>query len=163
MWSPWITDECYAFHIILFKRHMWTSKSFDFRYWNMHKMFAGLAGDTQTSKDDKKAQSKGHTGRTVLIVLLGIGAVVLLSFFLFKYWQKKKREEQHARLLKLFEEDDDIEVELGLRDWRSSLYSKSILADKVMSLWMYKWWKAMYILVFPVYLDSAFDLTINSM
>jgi cbb3-type cytochrome oxidase subunit 3 len=82
----------------------------------MHKMFAGLAGDTQTSKDDKKAQSKGHTGRTVLIVLLGIGAVVLLSFFLFKYWQKKKREEQHARLLKLFEEDDDIEVELGLRD-----------------------------------------------
>uniref|UniRef100_A0A0E0DRH4 Uncharacterized protein n=1 Tax=Oryza meridionalis TaxID=40149 RepID=A0A0E0DRH4_9ORYZ len=76
----------------------------------------GLAGDTQTSKDDKKAQSKGHTGRTVLIVLLGIGAVVLLSFFLFKYWQKKKREEQHARLLKLFEEDDDIEVELGLRD-----------------------------------------------
>ncbi|KAL5203263.1 hypothetical protein ABZP36_014215 [Zizania latifolia] len=78
----------------------------------------GLADDTQTSKDDKKAgvQSKGHTGQTVLFVLLGVGAAVLLSFFLFKYWQKKKREEQHARLLKLFEEDDDIEVELGLRD-----------------------------------------------
>ncbi|KQK06201.1 uncharacterized protein LOC100828190 [Brachypodium distachyon] len=68
--------------------------------------------------DDKKAevQSKGHTGQTVLLVLLGIGAAILVSFFLFKYWQKKKREEQHARLLKLFEEDDDIEVELGLRD-----------------------------------------------
>uniref|UniRef100_J3M7A0 Uncharacterized protein n=1 Tax=Oryza brachyantha TaxID=4533 RepID=J3M7A0_ORYBR len=76
-------------------------------------MFAGLAGDT-----DKKAeaQSKGHTGQTVLFVLLGVGAVFLVSFLLFKYWQKKKREEQHARLLKLFEEDDDIEVELGLRD-----------------------------------------------
>ncbi|TVU19416.1 hypothetical protein EJB05_35563 [Eragrostis curvula] len=77
-----------------------------------------LAGDTQTAKDDNKseAQSKGHTGQTVLLVLLGVGAAILLSFFLYKYWQKKKREEQHARLLKLFEEDDDIEVELGLRD-----------------------------------------------
>ncbi|RLN28653.1 hypothetical protein C2845_PM05G37680 [Panicum miliaceum] len=76
---------------------------------------AVLAGD---SKDDKKAeaQPKGHTGKTVLFALLGVGAVILLSFFIFKYWQKKKREEQHARLLKLFEEDDDIEVELGLRD-----------------------------------------------
>ncbi|CAN6337568.1 unnamed protein product, partial [Urochloa humidicola] len=76
---------------------------------------AVLAGDP---KDDKKAeaQPKGHTGKTVLFVLLGVGAVILLSFFIFKYWQKKKREEQHARLLKLFEEDDDIEVELGLRD-----------------------------------------------
>ncbi|KAL6877198.1 hypothetical protein ACP4OV_012869 [Aristida adscensionis] len=75
------------------------------------------AGDPQTSKDDTKAaQSKGHTGQTVLFVLLGVGAAILLSFFIFKYWQKKKREEQHARLLKLFEEDDDIEVELGLRD-----------------------------------------------
>ncbi|KAK3135539.1 hypothetical protein QOZ80_5BG0420130 [Eleusine coracana subsp. coracana] len=77
-----------------------------------------LSDDPQTSKDNKKseAQSKGHTGQTVLIVLLVVGAAILLSFFLFKYWQKKKREEQHARLLKLFEEDDDIEVELGLRD-----------------------------------------------
>ncbi|XP_047094106.1 uncharacterized protein LOC124706485 [Lolium rigidum] len=74
----------------------------------------GLAADP--SKDDDKAQSKGHTGQTVLFVLIGIGAAILLSFFLFKYWQKKKREEQHARLLKLFEEDDDIEMELGLRD-----------------------------------------------
>jgi flagellar basal body-associated protein FliL len=78
-------------------------------------MFAVIAADL---KDDTKseARSKGHTGQTVLFVLLGVGAVVLLSFFLFKYWQKKKRAEQHARLLKLFEEDDDIEVELGLRD-----------------------------------------------
>uniref|UniRef100_A0A452Z5D3 Uncharacterized protein n=1 Tax=Aegilops tauschii subsp. strangulata TaxID=200361 RepID=A0A452Z5D3_AEGTS len=66
--------------------------------------------------DASKDESKGHTGQTVLFVLLGIGVAGLLSFFLFKYWQKKKREEQHARLLKLFEEDDDIEVELGLRD-----------------------------------------------
>ncbi|KAM3410549.1 hypothetical protein ACQJBY_002639 [Aegilops geniculata] len=71
---------------------------------------------TGLADDASKDESKGHTGQTVLFVLLGIGAAGLLSFFLFKYWQKKKREEQHARLLKLFEEDDDIEVELGLRD-----------------------------------------------
>lgn len=41
--------------------------------------------------------------------------VILFSFFLFKFWQKKW-EEQHARLLKLFEEDDELELELGLRD-----------------------------------------------
>lgn len=78
-----------------------------------------LAGDPQTSNDDKEAEAQpkgGHTGKTVLFVLLGVAAVILLSFVIFKYWQKKKRQEQHARLLKLFEEDDDIEVELGLRD-----------------------------------------------
>ncbi|KAJ9538165.1 hypothetical protein OSB04_030898 [Centaurea solstitialis] len=31
-------------------------------------------------------------------------------------WQKKKRDEQYARLLKLFEQDDELELELGLRD-----------------------------------------------
>jgi cbb3-type cytochrome oxidase subunit 3 len=45
-----------------------------------------------------------------------MGAIGFLAFFLFKFWQKKKREEQYARLLKLFEEDDELEVELGLRD-----------------------------------------------
>lgn len=39
-----------------------------------------------------------------------------LSFFLFKLWQKKKCDEQYARLLKLFEQDDELELELGLRD-----------------------------------------------
>ncbi|KAF2293924.1 hypothetical protein GH714_005723 [Hevea brasiliensis] len=49
----------------------------------------GISGDPSSSKNGTKA-----------------GAHVLL----------KKREEQYARLLKLFEEDDELEVELGLRD-----------------------------------------------
>ncbi|KAJ0009894.1 hypothetical protein Pint_33168 [Pistacia integerrima] len=60
--------------------------------------------------------SHSKTGAKVLIVLLAVVAVGLFSFFLFKLWQRKKREEQYARLLKLFEEDDELEVELGLRD-----------------------------------------------
>lgn len=52
----------------------------------------------------------------VLVVLVVIVVVALFSFVLYKLWQKKKRAEQYARLLKLFEEDDELEVELGLRD-----------------------------------------------
>ncbi|KAL2939445.1 Aprataxin [Bienertia sinuspersici] len=61
---------------------------------------SGLSNDSTNSKNDNGDASKrtehGGTGT--------------------KLWQKKKREEQYARLLKLFEEDDELEVELGLRD-----------------------------------------------
>ncbi|CAN1804384.1 hypothetical protein LINPERHAP1_LOCUS23905 [Linum perenne] len=66
--------------------------------------------------DAEKAGSDSHTGPKIIFLIVGIVAVGLVSFFLFKFWQKKKREEQYARLLKLFEEDDELEVELGLRD-----------------------------------------------
>lgn len=79
-----------------------------------------VLGDTPSnSKDGTKAETaskSGDTGREVLFICLIVAAIVGLSFVLFKLWQKKKREEQHARLLRLFEEDDDLEVELGLRD-----------------------------------------------
>ncbi|KAD4179482.1 hypothetical protein E3N88_28073 [Mikania micrantha] len=52
----------------------------------------------------------------IAISLQFLSAVVGLSSYLFKLWQKKKREEQHARLLKLFEEDDELDFELGLSD-----------------------------------------------
>ena len=55
-------------------------------------------------------------GIKIIIVCLGVVTVIAFCVFLFKLWQKKKREEQHARLLKLFEDDDELEVELGMRD-----------------------------------------------
>lgn len=55
-------------------------------------------------------------GIRIAIICLGLVAGAAFSVFLFKIWQKKKREEQHARLLKLFEDDDELEVELGIRD-----------------------------------------------
>ncbi|CAL9121253.1 unnamed protein product [Musa acuminata var. zebrina] len=83
-------------------------------------LIPGLSENPSPSKDSTKADShsssRSNTGLKVLLICLGAIALVLLSYFLFKKWQKKKREEQHARLLKLFEEDDDLEVELGLRD-----------------------------------------------
>ncbi|KAJ9159025.1 hypothetical protein P3X46_024557 [Hevea brasiliensis] len=80
---------------------------------------SGISGDPSSSKNGTKANahtSGSNTGRKIVIILLVFVAVGLFSFFLFKFWQKKKREEQYARLLKLFEEDDELEVELGLRD-----------------------------------------------
>ncbi|ERN20057.1 hypothetical protein AMTR_s00071p00195020 [Amborella trichopoda] len=83
---------------------------------------AGSASDpSQVSKDGKNAETppRSHSqglGFKVLVICFGVAAVVAFSVFLFKKWQKKKREEQHARLLRLFEEDDELELELGLRD-----------------------------------------------
>ena len=85
-------------------------------------MFAGIADDSSgakngTMKSDKHAASTNNTGiPKIAIIFVSMVAIGFLAFFLFKFWQKKKREEQYARLLKLFEEDDELEVELGLRD-----------------------------------------------
>lgn len=75
--------------------------------------------DTSVASTENKVKSHSSrisTGVRVAIVLLGIVAAVGFCYVLFKIWQKKKREEQQARLLKLFEEDDDLEVELGIQD-----------------------------------------------
>lgn len=83
-------------------------------------ILSGFSDDSSSSKDGKKADvqatSSGSTGTRVVIICVVLLGFVLLSIFLFKLWQKKKREEQYARLLKLFEEDDELELELGLRD-----------------------------------------------
>ncbi|KAL0364987.1 UNVERIFIED_CONTAM: Chromatin structure-remodeling complex protein BSH [Sesamum angustifolium] len=73
--------------------------------------------DSPTPKTEMKMVRHGGSNRSMIaLICLLLATVALLSFFLFKYWQKKKRDEQYARLLKLFEEDDELEVELGLRD-----------------------------------------------
>ncbi|URD83673.1 hypothetical protein MUK42_23225 [Musa troglodytarum] len=76
----------------------------------------GRAWAGELDGDGSGRPTRRNTGLKVLLVSLGVATLVLLSLFLFKMWQKKKREEQHARLLKLFEEDDELEVEFGLRD-----------------------------------------------
>ncbi|XP_061376027.1 uncharacterized protein LOC133318095 [Gastrolobium bilobum] len=77
----------------------------------------GFSDDSPGSKDATKTEAHTHSTRSMIVILLIVLVVFsLLSFLLFKLWRKKKREEQYARLLKLFEEDDELELELGLRD-----------------------------------------------
>ncbi|OIW13597.1 hypothetical protein TanjilG_07939 [Lupinus angustifolius] len=83
---------------------------------SLHFIF-GLCDDSPGSKDGSKSEADvNNTSSIIVIVLIVLVVLSLLSFLLFKLWRKKKREEQYARLLKLFEEDDELELELGLRD-----------------------------------------------
>ncbi|PRQ45793.1 hypothetical protein RchiOBHm_Chr3g0495521 [Rosa chinensis] len=76
-----------------------------------------LLFDSVQAKDDGSNEAGGSSiALKVVIVLLDMAVVVGFGVFLFRIWQRKKREEQHARLLKLFEDDDELEVELGIRD-----------------------------------------------
>ncbi|PQQ16104.1 hypothetical protein Pyn_11103 [Prunus yedoensis var. nudiflora] len=95
------------------------SLQFQFLLFSIALLFdSGLANDPPSPKNGNKASSSssGSVALKTVIVLLGVAAVLGFCVFLFKIWQKKKREEQHARLLKLFEDDDELEVELGIRD-----------------------------------------------
>ncbi|XVE48539.1 hypothetical protein DITRI_Ditri01bG0009700 [Diplodiscus trichospermus] len=93
------------------------SRSLRFLLFSLH-FISGLSDDSPSSKNSSKTKSNANsnTGTKLVIIFVGLVAIGLFSFFLFKLWQKKKRDEQYARLLKLFEEDDELEVELGLRD-----------------------------------------------
>ncbi|KAG9136705.1 hypothetical protein Leryth_004482 [Lithospermum erythrorhizon] len=77
----------------------------------------GLADDSSSSssKNETKHSYRSSIITKALIGCLGV-AIVAFSILLFKIWRRKKREEQQARLLKLFEDDDELEVELGIRD-----------------------------------------------
>ncbi|XP_019444378.1 PREDICTED: uncharacterized protein LOC109348408 [Lupinus angustifolius] len=72
---------------------------------------SGIGIATPDGKDNRK------TVHIVIVVVLSVlvSAIVIVGAVrAFKYWQKKKREQDQARFLKLFEDGDDIEDELGL-------------------------------------------------
>ncbi|KAK4424435.1 hypothetical protein Salat_1636900 [Sesamum alatum] len=69
------------------------------------------------TKIEENASDGGSKKSTAAIICLLLAAVALLSIIcLFRCWKKKKRDEQYAYLLKMFAEDDELELELGLRD-----------------------------------------------
>lgn len=72
-------------------------------------------------KTASSSSSGTHVGRKgthlaviLLIVLLVLTVAIIGGVAVFKYWQKKKRQQDQARFLKLFEDGDDLEDELGL-------------------------------------------------
>lgn len=63
------------------------------------------------------SENEGHGMHWAIMTLIIILASILVILGLaaaYKYWQKKKRQKDQARFLKLFEDGDDIEDELGI-------------------------------------------------
>ncbi|KAJ6389794.1 hypothetical protein OIU77_028004 [Salix suchowensis] len=85
-------------------------------------MFAGIADDSSGAKNgagktDMHAASTSNTGiPKIAIIFVSMVAIGFLAFFSFSSSGKRRKEKQCARLLKLFEEDDELEAELGRRD-----------------------------------------------
>ncbi|CAH1441927.1 unnamed protein product [Lactuca virosa] len=67
---------------------------------------------------DSHHHNEGHGVQwyIVIIVVSIVGSILLMMgvFVAYKYWLKRKRQQEQARFLKLFEEEDDIEDDLGL-------------------------------------------------
>lgn len=75
-------------------------------------MFVGSKSNTKTHEEAKK---KGmHIALVLLIIAVVLAVCIAGGVVGYKYWQKKKRQQDQARFLKLFEDGDDIEDELGL-------------------------------------------------
>ena len=74
--------------------------------------FPGTHGNRETSSE---VETNKASVLVIIIVSVLASVLVIIALFLgYKYWQKKKRERDQARFLKLFEEGDDLEDELGL-------------------------------------------------
>lgn len=66
-----------------------------------------------SGSDEKEESHHGLTAVIVIFVLLSLGG---FGFVAYSQWRRKQRETQQARFIKLFEDDDFLDDELGLKD-----------------------------------------------
>lgn len=86
-------------------------------------IYVGMAEESSTSdymNDEAvsvvvvaKKPNKSSIILVSLAVLVSVVAIVVLSILVYKRWQRKKREAQQARLMKLFEPDEQLDEELS--------------------------------------------------
>ncbi|CAL4938842.1 unnamed protein product [Urochloa decumbens] len=74
------------------------------------------SGDHGNHEHSEVETNKASVPVIIIVSVLASVLVIIALFGGYKYWQKKKRERDQARFLKLFEEGDDFEDELGLSD-----------------------------------------------
>ncbi|KAK4800338.1 hypothetical protein SAY86_020825 [Trapa natans] len=72
------------------------------------------SADSNSALTTHKEKKDMHVAFIILISVLVSTVFIFGLIAAYKYWLKKKREQEQARFLKLFEDDDDIEDELGL-------------------------------------------------
>lgn len=73
------------------------------------------AASEPASEPAGKEKSHGH-GLTVAIVVFVLLSLGGFAFVAYSLWRRKQREMQQARFIKLFEDDDFLDDELGLKD-----------------------------------------------
>ncbi|KAH0638253.1 hypothetical protein KY290_036069 [Solanum tuberosum] len=71
----------------------------------------GASNHTDVPRNKEKGM---HWALVLLICVLVTTFIVLGAVTAYKYWQKRKKQQEQVRFLKLFEESDDIEDELGI-------------------------------------------------
>ncbi|KAE8099485.1 hypothetical protein FH972_017465 [Carpinus fangiana] len=71
--------------------------------------------NASSSSSDSHDRGKGMHVAVIILISAVVSTVSILGVVgAYKYWQRRKREHDQARFLKLFEDGDDIEDELGL-------------------------------------------------
>ncbi|KAG6406939.1 hypothetical protein SASPL_134556 [Salvia splendens] len=96
-------------------------KSFNFFiifFVSLARLDSGMANsfssdDTSDEMDVAARKSKITSIIVVSLILCLVLLVILLSVFLYKRWQQKKKENHHARLMKLFGPDEELDEELS--------------------------------------------------
>ncbi|KAK2998733.1 hypothetical protein RJ639_023571 [Escallonia herrerae] len=73
-----------------------------------------LGRDSSNASGSHNGGKGMHWALVITIIVLVSTVFVLGAFAAYKYWQKRKMEHDQARFLKLFEDGDDIEDELGI-------------------------------------------------
>ncbi|RWR86000.1 putative transmembrane protein [Cinnamomum micranthum f. kanehirae] len=69
----------------------------------------------RTPSSPSESNDKGMYVLLVILISALVSVVSVIGFIYgYNYWQKRKREKEQAQFLKLFEDGDDIEDELGL-------------------------------------------------
>jgi hypothetical protein len=66
--------------------------------------------------DEKEERHHHHHGLIVAIVLFVLLSLGAFAFVAYTQWRRKQREAQQARFIKLYEDDDFLDDELGLKD-----------------------------------------------
>ncbi|KAE8806101.1 hypothetical protein D1007_17781 [Hordeum vulgare] len=73
------------------------------------------AGDAAAHHPSSEVETKKTSVAVIIIVSVLASVIIVLALFGgYKYWLRKKRERDQLRFLKLFEEGDDMDDELGL-------------------------------------------------
>ncbi|KAL2652672.1 hypothetical protein R1flu_020800 [Riccia fluitans] len=75
---------------------------------------SGTEGDSLNADEEEEKGGDKGIGMVLLIIFLVLIVLVGLVVVAYTKWRQKQRAEQQARVMKMFEDDTDLDAELGL-------------------------------------------------